>query len=52
MGTRLPFIATLFENTGANIFVFSYRGYGFSGGSPSEEGIRRDCLVMIISWFS
>jgi len=28
--------------TGVNVFVFDYRGYGRSGGKPSEEGTYRD----------
>jgi hypothetical protein len=48
MGNRLPFITKLFENTKANILMFSYRGYGFSQGSPNEEGIRKDIYVSII----
>jgi hypothetical protein len=30
---------------GVNVVIFSYRGYGFSEGSPSEEGIKKDILV-------
>jgi len=29
-------------DTGANVFVFDYRGYGQSGGRPGEEGTYRD----------
>jgi uncharacterized protein len=29
-------------NTGANVFVFDYRGYGRSGGRPTEEGTYLD----------
>lgn len=47
MGNRLPFISKLFEETKNNIFVFSYRGYGFSEGSPSETGIKNDIIVHI-----
>ncbi len=47
MGNRLPFMSKLFESTKCNIFVFSYRGYGYSEGSPSETGIKNDIIVNI-----
>jgi len=46
MGARLPFIAKLFEMCKVNVLIASYRGYGFSEGSPSEEGIQRDAIVL------
>jgi len=46
MGARLPFVAKLYEMTKANILMVSYRGYGFSEGSPSEKGIQKDALVI------
>ncbi len=45
MGTRLPFVAKLYEMTKANILMVSYRGYGWSEGSPSEKGIQKDVVV-------
>jgi pimeloyl-ACP methyl ester carboxylesterase len=38
---RLELCAALL-GTGANVLVFDYRGYGRSGGRPSEEGTYRD----------
>lgn len=32
---------------GFNLFVFDYRGYGASAGSPSKEGLYQDCLAAI-----
>lgn len=32
----------IFHDLGFNIFIFDYRGYGKSQGSPSEEGIYKD----------
>lgn len=32
----------LFHRLGLNVFIFDYRGYGNSGGSPSERGTYRD----------
>jgi len=52
MGTRLPFISKLYEMTKANVLIVSYRGYGFSEGSPSEKGIQKDAVVFIILFSS
>jgi fermentation-respiration switch protein FrsA (DUF1100 family) len=38
---RLSWLERLRE-TGAGIFILDYRGYGGSGGSPSEDGLYRD----------
>ena len=38
---RLDTCAALLE-TGVQVFVFDYRGYGHSQGRPSEEGTYRD----------
>lgn len=38
---RLDTIAIL-HDLGASVFIFDYRGYGESAGSPSEEGTYRD----------
>ena len=38
-------LANIFEfqhNLGVNIFIFDYRGYGLSEGSPSEKGTYLD----------
>ena len=32
----------IFNRLGLNTFIFDYRGYGESGGRPSEEGLYRD----------
>lgn len=32
----------LFHDLGLNVFIFDYRGYGHSGGRPSEQGTYRD----------
>ena len=41
IGHRLDTCAALLE-TGVNVFLFDYRGYGRSQGRPSEEGTYRD----------
>jgi len=33
---------TLFHNMGLNVFIFDYRGYGKSEGTPSESGLYKD----------
>ena len=35
----------LFNRFQMNTFIFDYRGYGKSEGSPDEEGIRRDAMA-------
>ncbi|KAI8865462.1 alpha/beta-hydrolase, partial [Ramicandelaber brevisporus] len=42
MGHRMPVARILYESYNVNIFMLSYRGYGLSEGSPSEDGIRLD----------
>lgn len=32
---------------GFNVFIFDYRGYGQSAGSPSRQGIHEDCLAAL-----
>ena len=39
---RVENIALLHQKVAANIFIFDYRGYGRSEGTPSEEGTYRD----------
>lgn len=36
----------LFHRLGLNVFIFDYRGYGRSGGRPSEQGTYRDALAV------
>ena len=38
---RLGYL-TMFNRLGYSVLLFDYRGYGKSGGSPSEEGTYRD----------
>ena len=39
---RVENIALLHQKVAANVFIFDYRGYGRSEGTPSEEGTYRD----------
>ncbi len=34
-----------FNDIGLNVFIFDYRGYGKSGGFPSEQGLYRDAYA-------
>jgi fermentation-respiration switch protein FrsA (DUF1100 family) len=42
---RLDLIARLLAALPVEIFIFDYRGYGRSEGTPGEEGIYRDALA-------
>jgi uncharacterized protein len=39
---RLPWVKELRNRLGLNVFIFDYRGYGLSDGSPSEENTYQD----------
>lgn len=38
-------IIDIFSKMGMNVFIFDYRGYGRSQGSPSEKGLYRDAAA-------
>lgn len=42
IGHRVPNLQALHRELGVSVFLFDYRGYGQSGGSPTEEGTYRD----------
>ena len=42
IGFRLPNAKSLYRLCGLNVLMVEYRGYGNSGGTASEEGLRRD----------
>ncbi|KAH0847997.1 hypothetical protein AYO21_03637 [Fonsecaea monophora] len=42
IGHRLPIGKVLSQNLGCHVFMVEYRGYGFSTGTPSEEGLSID----------
>lgn len=44
IGDRLGKVR-LFHELGLNVFIFDYRGYGNSEGSPSEQGLYKDSLA-------
>jgi len=47
IGHRLDSIR-IFNQLSLNVFIFDYRGYGKSTGSPSEEGTYRDAAAAYI----
>ena len=46
LGLRAPYFAQL-DDAGFGILALSYRGYGKSGGTPSEEGFYRDARAAL-----
>lgn len=42
LSDRLDWLARFHNEIPANLFIFDYRGYGRSAGSPTEEGCYRD----------
>ena len=42
-----PAMMANYVNLGINVLVPEYRGYGFSGGEPSQENIRADALEFL-----
>jgi hypothetical protein len=47
IGHRIGELALAHHRTGANIFIFDYRGYGESGGTASEQGTYLDSRAVI-----
>lgn len=42
IGLFLPVVHHIYENMRYNVLIYSYRGYGHSTGTPSEDGLKRD----------
>ena len=47
IGDRVENILLLNRAVGVNVFIFDYRGYGLSEGSPSEKGMYLDAEAAI-----
>ena len=47
IGDRLDYIKLMHTYVGASIFIFDYRGYGLSQGSPSESGLYLDAEAAV-----
>jgi pimeloyl-ACP methyl ester carboxylesterase len=46
MGHRLPIAAQLMRVLGCNVFMVSYRGYGKSGSTANEKGMKIDAQTV------
>ncbi len=42
IGHRVPIAKIIEENTGCNVLMLEYRGYGMSTGTPDEAGLMID----------
>jgi fermentation-respiration switch protein FrsA (DUF1100 family) len=42
IGLFLPVAQHIYKNLNYNVFIYSYRGYGHSTGSPTEKGLKKD----------
>jgi len=42
IGHRVPIAKIIEENTGCNVLMLEYRGYGMSTGTPNEAGLMID----------
>lgn len=42
IGHRVPIAIKLQEDLGCNVLMLEYRGYGFSTGTPDEQGLLID----------
>lgn len=42
IGHALPIVSMFYKNFEYNVFIYSYRGYGKSTGSPLETGLKMD----------
>jgi len=47
MGMRLPSMNEFYRRLGMNVFMVSYRGYGRSEGTPTEEGLQLDAQAAL-----
>lgn len=46
-GHRVPELALMHHYLGLNLFIFDYRGYGMSQGTPSEQGTYKDARAAL-----
>ncbi|MCJ1454266.1 hypothetical protein MMC28_004618 [Mycoblastus sanguinarius] len=47
IGHRVPIAKVLEENTGCNVLMCEYRGYGMSTGTPDERGLMIDAQTAL-----
>jgi hypothetical protein len=49
IGNRLMNLCELYKNLKCNIVIVGYRGYGYSEGKPTEQGLQTDSLA-VLDW--
>lgn len=51
IGYFIPIIDIFYRQFGMSVFIYSYRGYGNSEGSPGEQGLKldADCVMSHLS---
>lgn len=47
IGHALPVVSLFYKEYNYNVFIYSYRGYGLSTGSPSETGLKTDAKAVM-----
>ena len=47
LGLRLELLEKLYKEVKVSILAVSYRGYGFSNGKPSEQGLYNDAEAVV-----
>ncbi|CCG22892.1 hypothetical protein CORT_0D00430 [Candida orthopsilosis Co 90-125] len=47
IGHSLPIASIFYTKFGYNVFIYSYRGYGHSTGTPSEMGLKKDADTVV-----
>ena len=52
LGFRLDVYEQIYRDIKVNVLAVSYRGYGYSEGKPSDEGIYRDADAAVSYAFS
>mmetsp|Transcript_22926 Transcript_22926/g.26609 ORF Transcript_22926/g.26609 Transcript_22926/m.26609 type:complete len:299 (-) Transcript_22926:53-949(-) len=52
IGTRLPFVKMYQRYVKCNVALVAYRGYSYSTGSPSEQGLQLDAEAVLDHIFS
>ncbi|CCC70204.1 hypothetical protein NCAS_0E01340 [Naumovozyma castellii] len=51
IGYSIPILDLFYRQLGVSVFIYSYRGYGKSQGSPNEAGLKKDadCVMEYLS---
>ena len=46
IGTRIPFMKYFQKYSNVNILLVAYRGFSYSEGTPTEQGLQQDAIVI------